>query len=79
MSLNERCNIFEKIGARVIICGGISEPFEKLLKQAKLQLISGIAGNVEDVLSAYVSGCLDDPKFYMPGYKYGQKKPLASP
>jgi predicted Fe-Mo cluster-binding NifX family protein len=72
MSLNERCSIFEKLGVSVIICGGISETFGKIFKRDKLQLINGIAGDVEDVLSAYMGGCLDDPKFYMPGFKRRQ-------
>jgi predicted Fe-Mo cluster-binding NifX family protein len=75
MTLNERCRIFEKIGVSVIICGGISEAFGKILKDVKLRLKNGIAGEIEDVLSAYFSGCLDNPKFYMPGFK-PKDKPL---
>jgi predicted Fe-Mo cluster-binding NifX family protein len=74
MTLNERCRIFEKLGVSVIICGGISEAFGKILKSVKLQLTKGIAGEVEDVLSAYLVGCLDNPKFYMPGFKPNDKR-----
>jgi predicted Fe-Mo cluster-binding NifX family protein len=74
MSLNERCRIFEKLGVSLIICGGISEAFGKILKCVKLQLINGIAGEVEDVLTAYSGGCLDHPKFYMPGFKPDNKR-----
>jgi predicted Fe-Mo cluster-binding NifX family protein len=69
MTLNERCRIFEKLGVSVIICGGISEAFGKILKRDKLQLTNGIAGDVEYVLSAYLDGSLDNPNFYMPGFK----------
>ncbi|WP_319522316.1 NifB/NifX family molybdenum-iron cluster-binding protein [uncultured Desulfosarcina sp.] len=68
MTLNERCRIFENLGVSVIICGGISEAFGKILKRVKIELTNGIAGEVEDVLSAYLGGCLDTPKFYMPGF-----------
>ena len=74
MTLNERCHIVEKLGVSVIICGGISEAFGKILKRVKLQLINGIAGEVEQVLSAYSGGCLDNPKFYMPGFKPDDKR-----
>lgn len=74
MNLNERCRIFEKMGISVIICGGISEAFGKILKHLKLQLTNGIAGDVEDVLSAYLGGCLDHPRFYMPGFKPNDKR-----
>lgn len=69
MPLNERCSIFEKLGISVIICGGISETFGKMLKRTRLEMIHGIAGDVEDVLSAFLDDCLENPKFYMPGYK----------
>ncbi len=78
MSLNERCSIFEKLGVSVIVCGGISETFGKLLKRNRLRMINGIAGDVEKVLSAYLDSCLENPKFYMPGYKNQQKKALIS-
>lgn len=74
MTLNERCRIVEKMGVSVIICGGISEAFGKILKRVKLQLINGIAGEVEQVLSAYLDGCLDNPNFYMPGFNPNDKR-----
>jgi predicted Fe-Mo cluster-binding NifX family protein len=74
MTLNERCRIFENLGVSVIICGGISESFGKVLKHLKVQLKNGIAGEVEAVLSAYLKGCLDNPKFYMPGFKPSDKR-----
>ncbi|BBO67799.1 hypothetical protein DSCA_17290 [Desulfosarcina alkanivorans] len=74
MTLNERCRIFEKLGVSVIICGGISAAFVKILKRIQVRLTNGIAGDVEDVLSAYAGGCLDHPKFYMPGFKPNDKR-----
>ena len=73
MTLNERCRIFETLGVSVIICGGISEAFGKILKRVRIELTNGIAGEVEDVLSAYLGGCLDTPKFYMPGFNPDDK------
>jgi len=38
-----------------------------MLESAGISVITGIAGEVEEVLSAYMSHGLDDPKFSMPG------------
>jgi predicted Fe-Mo cluster-binding NifX family protein len=74
MPLNERCRIFEKLGVSVIICGGISETFGKILKHTQLQIVNGISGDVQKVLSAYIDGNLDNKEFYMPGFKANDKK-----
>ena len=74
MTLNERCRIFEKLGISVIICGGISESFSKILTHLKVQLKKGFAGEVEDVLSAYLGNRLDNPRFYMPGFTPNDKR-----
>ena len=74
MSLTERCSIFKKLGVRVVICGGISETFAKMLKGFNTRLINGIAGDVDQVLSAFMDDHLDNPEFYMPGFKANDKR-----
>ena len=69
IALNDRCRIFKKLGITVIICSGVSATFGKLLEQAKFEIVDGIAGDVQDVLTAYLDGRLDHPDFYMPGFK----------
>jgi len=68
-SLFERIDALQKLNAKMIICGGISDVFYKLLKNANIGLIPGIAGDVEQVIHAYVCGQLYQQCFYMPGYK----------
>lgn len=68
-SLFERINALQKLNAKMIICGGISDVFYKLLKNANIGLIYGIAGEVEQVIHAYGCGQLDQQCFYMPGYR----------
>jgi predicted Fe-Mo cluster-binding NifX family protein len=69
MSLTERCNLLCKLKVTNVICGGVSELFANLIKGSHIALINGIAGNVDDVISAFLMDRLYLPEFYMPGYK----------
>jgi predicted Fe-Mo cluster-binding NifX family protein len=73
LPLQERLQILEKNDVAVIICGGISNFFHAMLSNSNIQLISGISGNVEEVIKAHFDGRLDDPCFFMPGYKARDK------
>jgi len=67
MTLTERVTLLQKSSVDVVICGGISEVLENLLSSTHVDLISGISGEIERVLEAYVANTLDDGKFCMPG------------
>jgi predicted Fe-Mo cluster-binding NifX family protein len=73
-SLQERLKVLKKNDVAVIICGGISDVFDAILSNSKIQLISGICGDVDEIISAYIDGRLDDPCFFMPGHKASKKK-----
>lgn len=73
-SLRERLQVLEKNDVAVIICGGISDIFHALLSNSKILLINGICGNVDEIIKAHIDGRLDDPCFFMPGYKACDKK-----
>lgn len=68
-SPSERFEIVKKLKPDAIICCGISEVFDKMLQSAGIRLISGIAGDVEQVAEAFLCNRIDDPCFRMPGYK----------
>ncbi len=68
-SLWERLQVLAKNDVAVVICGGISDIFHVILSNSNIQLISGICGNVDEVIKAHIDGRLDDPCFYMPGHK----------
>ena len=68
-SPSERFEIVKKLKPDAIICCGISEVFDKTLQSAGIRLISGIAGDVEQVAEAFLCNRIDDPCFRMPGYK----------
>jgi predicted Fe-Mo cluster-binding NifX family protein len=69
ISMSERCSVLRKMGVSVVICGGISETCARMLKSFDVRLINGIAGQVDDVLTAFIGDHIDNPSFYMPGFK----------
>ena len=76
MSLTERCRIFAKLGVTIVICGGVSEVFSNMLMGANIRLINGIAGEIDDVITAFLEERLDMPQFYMPGFRQNNKREL---
>jgi hypothetical protein len=40
-----------------------------MLQSAKIYLISGIAGEIDEVVAAYLSKRLNEQRFHMPGFK----------
>ena len=73
MSLTERCGIFEKLGVTMVICGGVSEVFANMLIGAGIRLLNGIAGEIDDVIIAFLGKRLDKPQFYMPGFRQNNR------
>ncbi len=67
LTLIERISIFRRLNAAVVICGGISETLNQLLDDLQIQLINGVAGEVKEVVGAFLGDKLDDPRFFMPG------------
>lgn len=68
LGFQERVAIFQEAGINTLICGGISEYCYNVFEGAGIWIISGIAGDVEEVLHAFKENRLDQPSFYMPGY-----------
>lgn len=68
-SLSERVNILRKSKINTIICGVISDILQSMLASAEIDSIPGIAGDIDEVITAYISGRLHEPHFSLPGYK----------
>ena len=66
-SIFERTNHIKKLGIRVIICGAVSEAFYNLLRDAGIELVCGITGDIDEVVAAHRSGNLGQARFRMPG------------
>jgi predicted Fe-Mo cluster-binding NifX family protein len=65
----ERLKLLKTSGVCTVICGAVSDSFYKLIDNADILLIIGIAGEVDEVLEAFRCNRLNDSCFYMPGYK----------
>jgi len=68
-SVAKRFELIQKAKLNVIICCGISDVFDRMLQTTDIQLICGIAGRVDQVAEAFICDKIDDPCFWMPGYK----------
>lgn len=55
------------IGAKVLICGAISDRLIGLLNSRGVSVIGWISGGVGEVISAYIDDSIYDPAFLMPG------------
>ncbi len=66
-TLFERVIFFKRIGVQTIICSTLSDSFHHMLQDAKIDLVCGIAGVVDEIIQAYGSGSLQQKRFQMPG------------
>lgn len=66
-TVNARANSLAAAGVDVLVCAGVSTPLAETLGSCGLRIISGVAGDVEDVLVALVAGDVEAPRFAMPG------------
>jgi predicted Fe-Mo cluster-binding NifX family protein len=67
-SLFERVREIQKLGIGVIICGAVSDSFYNLLREAEIDLVCGITGDIDEVIDAYRKGTLEQARFRMPGF-----------
>jgi len=59
-------------GVRVVLCGAVSQPMERMVRASGIELVPFLRGRTDDVLSAYLSGCLTSlPGFMLPGFAPG--------
>jgi predicted Fe-Mo cluster-binding NifX family protein len=69
LSLSERLHVLQNSHVTTVICGGITEVFHNMLSSAHISVITGIAGEAEEVVTAFIADRLDDERFVMPGYR----------
>ena len=74
MSINERSEVLKRWGIKKIICAGVSDLMCRLLENREIEILKGIAGEVEKIIHAYCCGNLGDDCFCMPG-RHDHKAP----
>jgi len=62
-----RVSQLAEMGVNVLICGAISRSLANMVAAAEIQVIPFVAGDVDDVIRAFVDGRLAGPAFLMPG------------
>jgi len=62
------------LGIDTLICGAISRPLVYMITTAGIKLIPWISGQVEEVVQAFFTNTLFDPRFIMPGCAGGWGK-----
>jgi predicted Fe-Mo cluster-binding NifX family protein len=67
LDLFRKCFRIQNLGVDILICGAISRPYFRELAATGIHVISGISGNPENVLKAYLKGTLSHSRFAMPG------------
>ena len=68
ISLGERLRLLLNLKVELVICAGTSQQFYSGLNQKGVQLITGIVGEIEQVVQGFLNGRLKDPVFRMPGF-----------
>jgi predicted Fe-Mo cluster-binding NifX family protein len=63
-----RAHFIAEMGVDTLICGALSRHLERLLTATGITVCPWISGEVEEVLSAFGRGKLNDESFSMPGY-----------
>lgn len=56
-----------ELGVNVLLCGAISRPLSAMLAGAGITVVPFVTGEVEEVLSAYLTGAIAEPQYLMPG------------
>jgi predicted Fe-Mo cluster-binding NifX family protein len=55
------------LGVETLICGAISEPLRHALTTKGVTVIGFVAGDIDDVVEAFLAGTLPTPALSMPG------------
>jgi predicted Fe-Mo cluster-binding NifX family protein len=66
-SLAARVTRLRELGVTALICGGISRTLRQMIEAGGIRIYPWMAGPVEEVLKAFLSKQLSDPRWTMPG------------
>ena len=64
---NTRALRLTELGVGTLVCGAISGTMRSLVEAYGIQVISFVAGDIHEVIQAWLRGEIHDGLFYMPG------------
>jgi predicted Fe-Mo cluster-binding NifX family protein len=56
-----------EMGVRMLVCGAISRPLQEMVAAYDIRVIPFVAGDLREVIRAWLGGGLESPLFAMPG------------
>jgi predicted Fe-Mo cluster-binding NifX family protein len=62
-----RIGILNDMGAEILVCGGISDFYSKIIEARGIKIIPFTSGEIDDVLDACINGNIYKKKYRMPG------------
>jgi predicted Fe-Mo cluster-binding NifX family protein len=63
----QRLQVLREQGVSTLICGALSADLLLYAQELGLTVVSGVAGEVQEVVQSYWQNTLDQPKFWLPG------------
>ena len=63
----QRLQVLREKGVNTLICGALSADLLRYAGRLGLTVVSGVAGEVNEVVQSYWQNTLDHPKFWLPG------------
>jgi predicted Fe-Mo cluster-binding NifX family protein len=64
----QKAHRLAELGVGTLVCGAISRPFQEMVAAYGIRVIPFVAGDLSDVIEAWLSGNLESDTFVMPGY-----------
>lgn len=63
-----------QLGVSTLICGAVSNGMARAVEAAGIAIIPWVAGDIDEVIAAFIAGTLDIPAFRMPGCGGGRMR-----
>lgn len=67
-----------ELGVEILICGAISKPIHGILTAQGIKVVDFVAGDLQQVIQAWLEGTLTDACFAMPGQRT-RRSTIGSP
>jgi predicted Fe-Mo cluster-binding NifX family protein len=71
-SPSSRAAKLSDLKVQVLICGAVSDLFANMVETYGIRIIPFVAGAVDEVIDAYLTGAISSSKFQMPGCGTGR-------
>jgi predicted Fe-Mo cluster-binding NifX family protein len=85
LEAGQRLQVLREKGVNTLICGALSADLLRYAGDLGLTVVSGVAGEVHEVVQSYWQNTLDHPRFWLPGcrglrrYRRGWQKGQGLP